>query len=211
MGARLDSFYSMLSRPLLLRSRVVLGLLSLPLLASFALPLWRMDFLAPQYPNGLALDIFSYTIEGDLQEINTLNHYIGMEVIDQVSLSDLDWIPFAIGALFFLCLRVAAVGDFRSLIDLVVIFVYFSVFSMARFVYRLYVFGHHLDPKAPITVEPFTPAFLGTKQIANFTTVSWPAAGTFAIGVFALGLVAILVWNALALGKRDERLRRADR
>ena len=40
-------------------------------------------------------------------------------------------------------------SELRSLIDLCVSFGYFSVFSMARFVYRLYVFGHDLDPRAP--------------------------------------------------------------
>ena len=94
-----------------------------------------------------------------------------------------------------LTLRVACIGENRSLIDLMVLFVYFSVFSMGRFYYKLYVFGHNLDPKAPFTVEPFTPAVFGTKQIANFTTSSFPQGGTLWIGVFAVGLLAVIVWN----------------
>ena len=200
MGDRFSRFYRMLADPLLPRSRVLIGLLVIPLALSFALPLWHMDFRAPQYPQGLSLDIFSYTIEGDVQEINTLNHYIGMKSIDKANLSDLDWLPFAISAFSVLCLRVAVVGDFRALIDLWVGFAYFSTFSLIRFVYRLYIFGHNLDPKAPISVDAFTPAILGTKQIANFTTISMPAGGTVALAVFAVGLTAALAWNAVGLG-----------
>lgn len=202
MSDRLDRFYRIMGRPIVFRSRIVLGLLVIPLAFTFSVPLWRMDFEAPQYPKGLQLEIYAHTVDGDVDEINTLNHYIGMARIDRAALSDLDWIPFALGALILLCLRVAALGDVRSLIDLFVLFTYFSAFSLARFAYRLYVFGHDLDPRAPFTVEPFTPALLGTKQIANFTTTSLPAAGTWTIGVFAIGLVAVLVWNLAALWRR---------
>lgn len=203
MRDALDRFYRRLGRPLLFPSRVVLALLVLPLLLTFTAPLWQIHMVAPQYPNGLTLYIYPHTVDGDIQEVNTLNHYIGMEPIDRASLSDLDWIPFAIGALALLALRVAAIGDRRSLVDLAVLFLYFSAFSMARFAYKLYVFGHDLDPKAPFTVEPFTPAILGTKQIANFTTSSYPHLGSMWIGLFGLGLAVVLVWNLMADGDGD--------
>lgn len=191
----LDRFQRNLTRPLVWPSRIVLALLVLPLALSFTAPLWKIHMVAPQYPKGLDLEIYSHTVDGDIQEVNTLNHYIGMARIDRASLSDLDWIPFGIGAILLLTLRVAVLGDNRALVDLTAMFLYFSVFSMGRFVYRLYVFGHNLDPHAPFTVEPFTPAILGSKQIANFTTTSLPQAGTLFIGVFALGLFAVLAWN----------------
>lgn len=197
MHERLDRFYRMLGRPIFFRSRILLGLLVIPLGLSFTAPLWNMHLVAPQYPNGLNLDIYAHTVEGDIQEVNTLNHYIGMAKIDRTLLSDLDWIPFAIGAIVLLTLRVAAIGDARSLVDLTVLFSYFSFFSLGRFYYKLYVYGHNLDPHAPFHVEPFTPAVLGTKQIANFTTTSLPQGGTLWIGAFALGLFAVLAWNLL--------------
>lgn len=180
-------------------TRRTLLLLVIPLLLGFAAPLWHMNMIAPQYPEGLGLSIYAYTVGGDVAEVNTLNHYIGMAKIDRAALSDLDWIPFALGALALLTLRVAAVGDLRSLIDLLVLFGYFSAFSMARFYYKLYVFGHNLNPKAPIKMTPFTPPVLGTEQIANFTATSFPGMGTVWIGVFALGLVGLLAWNFNAL------------
>jgi hypothetical protein len=118
-----------------------------------------------------------------------------MARIDRASLSDLDWIPFALGLLAVLTLRVAALGENRSLIDLIVLTLYFGAFSMGRFAYKLYVFGHDLDPKAPFNVEPFTPALLGSKQIANFTTYSYPQAGTYWMGAFGVGLLVVLAWN----------------
>jgi hypothetical protein len=118
-----------------------------------------------------------------------------MARIDRASLSDLDWIPFAFGALVLLTLRVAAVGDVRSLIDLLVLSGYFGVFSLGRFYYRLYVFGHNLDPRAPFEVEAFTPPIFGTEQIANFTTTSLPGGATLLVGVFVLGLFAVVAWN----------------
>jgi hypothetical protein len=194
----LDRFYRHLSRPLVFRSRVLLGLLVVPLALAFSAPLWNIHLVAPQYPAGLDLDIYAHTVEGDIQEVNTLNHYIGMARIDRASLTDLDWIPFALGILFVLTLRVASIGDNRSLVDLVVLFLYFSLFSLGRFYFKMYVFGHNLDPAAPFQVEPFTPAVLGTRQIANFTTSAWPSLGSLWIGCYGLGLLAVLAWNLRA-------------
>lgn len=197
MRELLSRFYNSLGRPVTFGSRVALLALVLPLALSFTQPLWSMHLVAPQYPNGLDLDIYAYTVEGDLNEINTLNHYIGMAKINRASLSDLDWIPFALGALILLTLRVAAVGDVRSLIDLLVLSGYFGLFSLGRFYYRLYVFGHNLDPRAPFEVEPFTPPLFGTEQIANFTTTSLPAGASVLIGIFSVGLLAIVAWNLI--------------
>jgi hypothetical protein len=195
MRSAIDRFYQNLARPLHFPSRIALGLLVLPLAGAFLAPLWNIHMVAPQYPQGLDLDIYAYTVEGDIQEVNTLNHYIGMARIDRASLTDLDWIPFALGALIVLTLRVASIGDKRSLVDLFVLFAYFSVFSLGRFYLKLYVFGHNLDPEAPFDVEPFMPAVLGTKQIANFTTSAWPRLGTIWVGLYGLGLFLMLAWN----------------
>jgi len=185
---RLDEI---LGRPLpgSVRALLLVGLV--PLALSFAWPMWRIHMLAPQYPDGLDLHIYAHTVEGDIQEVNTLNHYIGMTSIDRAELSDLEWIPFALGVLALLALRLAAIGDRRALVDLTVITAYFGVFSAGRFVYKLYVFGHNLDPRAPVEVDPFMPPVLGTQTIANFTVSSLPGPSTFLIGAFALLLVAL--------------------
>ncbi len=200
-----EQFDRSLGGGLVLGTRWALLALIVPLLLGFSAPLWHLQMNAPQYPGGLGLDIFAYTVSGDVSEVNKLNHYIGMASIDRGALSDLDWIPFAIGALALLALRVAAVGDLRSLIDLIVLFGYFSAFSMARFYYKLYFFGHNLDPTAPFKMDPFTPPILGTKQIANFTATSFPGGGSFWIGIFALGLFVVLALNLREVYRRWDR------
>jgi copper chaperone NosL len=190
-----------LARPLSGSARAVVLAMLIPLGVAAVAPLWTLRMAAPQYPAGLELRIYPYTVEGDIQEVNTLNHYIGMSPIDRASLSDLDWLPFAIGAAGLLVLRVAALGDLRALVDLVALFTYFGLFSMARFAYTLYVFGHNLKPDAPFDVEPFTPVVLGTGQVANFTITSLPATGAWALSAIGVALLLVLatsVRSALA-------------
>lgn len=181
-----------LSAPLRGGTRIALLALLVPLGVAALAPLWTLEMAAPQYPAGLELRIYPYTVEGDIQEVNTLNHYIGMARIDRAALSDLDWLPFALGVASLLLLRVAALGDLRALVDLVAVYTYFGLFSFARFAYTLYVFGHNLNPDAPFDVEPFTPVVLGTGQVANFTITSSPAAGAWALTAIGIALVAVL-------------------
>lgn len=200
---QLEGFYSFLDRPLFGWTRVALLVLVVPLALAFAQPLWRISLRAPQYPDGLWMEIYTHKLDGGnhgqhITEINTLNHYIGMHKIDRGELSDLDWIPFAIGLLVVLALRCAVIGNIRTLIDLVVLSGYVTVFAFGRFVYKLHVFGHNLDPAAPLKVEPFTPPVIGAKQIANFTTTSMPQLGSLLIGIFVTGVVALLVWQLIA-------------
>lgn len=202
MDSGWNRFLRTLERPLVPWARVLLALAVIPLALSFAYPLWNIRMVAPQYPAGLELDIYAHTIQAgnegrDLQEINTLNHYIGMKPLDRAEFTDLAWIPFAIGALALLALRVAAIGDVRSLVDLAVLTLYFSIFSAGRFVFQLYQYGHNLDPTAPFQMDPFTPAILGAKQIANFTTFSMPRGATFLIGAYATVVAVLMVWHLL--------------
>ena len=62
------------------------------LLGSFLFPIWLIDLRAPQYPEGLGLRIWVDQItgmkDGDLQLINSLNHYIGMKTIQPESIPE---------------------------------------------------------------------------------------------------------------------------
>lgn len=207
MREPLDKFYEFLDQPIHMWARVVLALLVLPLALSFMTPLWNIYMKAPQYPQGLTLDIYLHKLQGgndghDIKEINTLNHYIGMAPIERSQLKDLDWLPFAMGFLAIIALRCAAIGNIRVLIDLLVISTYVSLFAFGRFVYRLYAMGHDLDPKAPVTIEPFTPVIVGTNQIANFTITSMPRGASVLIGVFVAG-VALVTLVHLYVGRRE--------
>ena len=204
-----ETFWEYLDAPLRGRARLVLVVLIAPLLLSFLFPLWRISMEAPQYPDGLRMDIYSHALVGgndghDVQEINTLNHYIGMHTITRDELRDLDWLPFGIVAMALLALRAALLGNVRTIIDLSMIAAYISSVAFGRFVYMLWEFGYHLDPKAPVHVQPFMPAVVGSKKIANFTTHSMPQLGSLLLGAFTLGVWGVTLWY-LWRGRREAR------
>ena len=207
MRSTADSFWDFLDVPLRLPARLLLVLLTVPLLVSLAFPLWRISMEAPQYPDGLCMDIYAHKLVGgndghDVQEINVLNHYIGMHTITREELRDLDWIPFAMIAMALLSLRAALLGKVRTMIDLSMVAAYVSLIAFGRFVWMLWEFGHDLDPKAPVEVEPFMPVVFGSKKIANFMTHSMPQFGSVLMGVFVLGVWSITLWY-LWRGRRE--------
>jgi copper chaperone NosL len=208
--ANLDGFYVFLERPLFLWARPLLLVLLVPLVIGLTMPLWHIQMEAPQYPEGLTVEIYSHKLEGghegnDLREINILNHYIGMKKINRAELGDLDWLPFGFGLLGLLVMRVAVVGNVRSLLDLTAVAGYFSAFSMGRFVYKMYAFGHELSPDAPVKITPFTPAIFGTKQVGNFTTHAGPSTGTYLVAIFAIGLIGLSLFHLIEGRRRARR------
>ena len=201
---RVSAMHSILDRPVNRTGRILLLAATLMLLLGGTLPLWRISLVAPQYAEGLTLDMYAYQIVAgnkgqDLAEINTLNHYIGMKPIAQADFAEMTWMPFAIGVFALLALRAVVMGRIGHLVDLGVLFVYFGAFSLGTFAYRLWSYGHHLDAHAPMRVAPFTPVVIGSQQIANFVQTSLPMAGTVCMGLFLAALC-----GAIWLSRREE-------
>lgn len=193
-----------LARPLNMRSRAVLVIGSVALAVAAFLPLWRIHLVAPQYMEGLELNIYAHRLEGgnggqDLHEINNLNHYIGMKAIEEADFHEMKWVPFAMGFFVLFALRAAVHGRMSQCLDLVVLFTYFGLFSLGSFYYRLYTYGHELDPHAPVRIEGFTPRMIGGSQIANFHQSSWPDIGGILMLVFPLAVV-LAMW----LSRKEE-------
>ena len=204
MNARLSAIHRLLDRPVSSTGRALLLAAIVVLLVGGTLPLWRIGLVAPQYSEGLSLDMYAYQIVAgnngqDLAEINTLNHYIGMKPIVQADFAEMTWMPFAIGVFALLGLRAVVMGRIGQLVDLGVLFVYFGAFSLGTFAYRLWSYGHHLDPHAPMRIAPFTPVVVGRQQIANFVQTSLPMAGTVCMGLFLAALV-----GAIWLSRKEE-------
>ena len=205
MGLKLTRYQSVFEAPLGLPVRVLLLLSLFLTIWIFRAPLWTMSFESNQYPDPLKLAIYVNHLEGqksamrdDLREINSLNHYIGMRPLLESDFAEFLWMPFVIGGLMLLILRVVVFGTVRDLIDVTVLFVYFGLFSAWNFYSRLYDYGHVLDPEAAIKVEPFTPPFFGRVKIANFWIESFPGGGSYAMALLGAVLVAALVWAILA-------------
>ena len=203
MGKFIDKATKFFDLPLTLKSRILILVAVLVLLPSFFFPLWNMSFYSNQYTDGLALHIYSSQLEGgktpnrdDLREINSLNHYIGMRPLLESDFSEFAWLPLVIGLLMILALRAMVIGKMSNLVDVFVLFIYFSLFSIWSFYHRLYLYGHNLDPTAAIKVEPFTPPLFGSKQIANFTVNSFPGFGSYALVAFPILLLVAIVLSA---------------
>ena len=204
MRAFLERSNRFLDAPLDVLPRMLLVVSAGILAATLTQPLWNMTMFAPQYQDGLRLDIYSQRLEGgnngqDLKEINLLNHYIGMRDLSDEDFTEFKWMPFAIGILALLFLRAAAHGTVAPLVDSLVLFAYFGLFSLWSFGYKLYMYGHQLAPTAPVKVPPFTPPMFGYQKLANFEVYSYPAAGSYLMAATGLLLAAALAaawWTA---------------
>jgi copper chaperone NosL len=188
LNRHLDSRLGLAPRLLLLCAALLVGI-------TLLLPLWNLTMFAPQYGDGLRMDIYSHELKGgrngqDIKEINLLNHYIGMHDLSNEDFTEFKWMPFALGALALLMLRAAVHGSMSSLVDAVVLFLYFGAFSLWSFAHKMYTYGHNLAPGAPVKVPPFTPPIFGYQQIANFEVYSYPRAGTYVLLAAALALLA---------------------
>jgi hypothetical protein len=198
----LESVNRFLDAPLDVTARALLVLAFLCLVPAFFAPLYNMTMFAPQYQDGLRLDIYSYKLQGgnnnqDVKEINLLNHYIGMKDLVTEDFTEFKWLPFVIGIVGLLFLRAAVLGKASHLVDVTVLYVYFGLFALWSFAYKMYQYGHQLDPKAAVRVDPFMPPLLGYKKLANFEVYSYPQLASYALGAVALILLAAfaLTWR----------------
>lgn len=197
MKPALERIHRFLEAPLGGGTRGMLALCALLLIGAYLFPLWSLTMFAPQYPDGLRLYIYSYKLDGgnggqDVKEVNVLNHYIGMRDLSSSDFTEFKWIPFVVGALGLLFLRAAVLGTVSRLVDVVVMYLYFSLFSLWSFGYKLYAYGHNLAPDAAVRVAPFMPPMFGYRKLANFEVYSYPGAGSYALGLVTLLLVLTL-------------------
>ncbi len=103
---------------------------------------------------------------------------------------DLYIFPYKI---ILMLLRAVVFGAMGNVVDLFALYSYFGVFSIASFWYRLYQYGHSLDPHAPVHIQPFTPRLIGVQQIANFREFSYPETGAYLLCVSVL-LIILAGW-----------------
>ncbi len=185
--------------PIDFRSRVLVVVGALMLLPTFFFPLWNLTLYSNQFPDGLVIDIYSSKLEGgktpnrdDLKEINSLNHYIGMRALKEDDFTEFKWIPFVIGGVMLLALRVVVLGRMTKLVDLFVLFTYFGLFSLWSFYHKLYLYGHDLDPTAAVRIPPFTPPIFGHVTMANFEVYSFPDVGSYFMAAMPLFLLAAM-------------------
>ncbi len=136
--------------------------------------------------------------ENDLENINHLNHYIGMRVIEPKDMPELQYMTPIVLSIAALGLGAAALGRRGGLHAWAGLCAAAAIGGMVDFWWRAYTFGHTLDlAHAAIQIPglAYQPPLIGVKQIANFTASAWPASGWIVVGIAAL-LTAVAVWQS---------------
>jgi len=172
----------------------LLMLAALLLVVSVFLPYWRMTMFAPQYPKGLRVEVFVNQLQGDVSEVDALNHYLGMPPLDEGgrverSISTVTLMVFGlllVGAVFIH-------NQWAGLLALPVLA--YPVVFLADLFFILYTYGHSIDPKSALggAIDPFTPPLLGEGVIGQFRTLAEFGPG-FYLALAAVGVVLVGLW-----------------
>jgi copper chaperone NosL len=189
-----------------MRTRLLLALAAVLLIPVFKLPLWSIRIVAPQYNDGLGMfiglrDIWGHR-EHDIQNINILNHYIGMKPIVPAEVDVLQVMPVVVAFLIGLAVVAALVNRWWMTGAWLVFFTVLGSAGMYEFYSWNYDYGYNLSPDAPIKVPGMTyvPPLIGTKTLLTIHASSWPSWGTLFL-MLAFGSAAA----ALALELRSRR------
>lgn len=175
-------------------SRILVAFASGALIAVFFLPAWRIDLFAPQYPEGLTMNIWINGLSGEVDIINGLNHYIGMKHITVDMFPEFKFLPYVVGFYMLLGLIVTITGKRKLLLLYLILTVIGGAAAMYDFYKWGYDYGHNLDPKAAIQVPglSYQPPLIGHKRILNFDAYSFPDVGGWI--VIGAALLAFGVW-----------------
>tara|TARA_R110002073_G_scaffold336260_1_gene531298 strand:- start:24853 stop:25521 length:669 start_codon:yes stop_codon:yes gene_type:complete len=201
IGPRVDqvelekhSFWYGAPRFLFLIARVLL-------LVSLFVPFWSMELVAPQYPNNLHLVAYVNHLSGDVAEINSLNHYIGMRPLEEAAQIERS-IGVYIMILFVVMLELASWIHSRWTVLLVLpVLTFPGVFLIDLYLWMSH-FGMNLDPDAPLSnsVDPFVPPILGSGFIGQFETIAKAGPGLILSTIASVVMVVALFfhWRAYA-------------
>jgi copper chaperone NosL len=180
--------------------RYWIAAVSVLMILVYFVPLWYISLAAPQYPEGLSMNIWINKITGgseyDLKNINLLNHYIGMEEIVSASIPELVYMPYILG---FMILG-ALVTVFHSKVYMVLLGIVnltlvgiIGIYDFWRWEYN---YGHNLHPDAPIKIPGMTyqPPLLACKEMLNITACSWPSIGSILL-FFSMAILVYVLYK----------------
>ncbi len=169
-----------------------------------SVPIWAVSLEAPNYPKeafpeGIPVFFHFDGFSGEVHEMNTINHYVGMDPM---------WIggkferEIGIYALLLLSLAMIYFIAYNSKVFsyMMLIPVSLPLLFIADYSYWLYWFGHNLHDWGAFKIKPFMPTVFGDGKIAQFTTHSYPTIGFYL-------LVAISLLSLLAFFAKQKALR----
>ena len=180
---------------LTMASKVMLLVVGLLFIGSLFVPLWRIELDAPQYPEGLTLQLHANKIAGDVDIINGLNHYIGMATLHTENFFEFTILPYIFSAFALIALALIFINNRKAVFAFLITFVLFIALSGIDFYRWNYEYGHNLDPNAAIIVPgmAYQPPLLGFKQLLNFGAYSIPDTGGWMLTACGLLLAVIVV------------------
>jgi hypothetical protein len=199
-------------RVLVFRVLTVIGLALM--VVTFFSPMWWVSLKAPNYPehtfpsgvrihmhwtavkNGCPIEKSEeISVEEGLDcvhEMNTINHYIGMEPIEQGARLEFAVAPYIFAA-FGLALIAALFYRGPYWWALMLPAILLPVAFLIDFTYWLWWFGHNLKDWAAFTVKPFMPTVLGEGKVAQFSTYAYPHFGMLTSVASSLTLALALL------------------
>ncbi|MCM4151692.1 hypothetical protein DHD05_08825 [Arenibacter sp. N53] len=185
------------------------------LLGLFAFPLWNIMLGAPQYPEPLGMNIHITGIQGvsefDLQNIDGLNHYIGMKTIPKPGeMWEFNIFPMVIIGMVGLGVLIGLLGFFgkvgyRWFLGWFLLMSILGILGMYDFNVWLTDYGSNLDPHAIIKVvnedgTPMTykPPLFGNQKMLNFDVTSLPSTGGYMmfVGMTLTVVASYLGWKS---------------
>jgi len=178
-------------------TRIVVFICAVAMIPSNFVSVWQIQLEAPQYPEGLKMEIWSHKIAGDIDKINGLNHYIGMAQIKEENFPEFKIMPWMIWAFVMIGIATALVGRRFMLWIFTSVLVASGAWGIYDFWKWEYEYGHNLDPHAAIKIPgmAYQPPLFGWKQLLNFLAGSFPDVGGWLIIAPAVVVVAFLLFE----------------
>jgi hypothetical protein len=163
-----------------------------------SLPIWAVSLEAPNYPKeafpeGIPVYFHFDGYSGEVHEMNTINHYVGMDPmwiggIIEREIGIYALLALSLGMIYFIAYNV----KFFNYIILVPASL--PLLFIADYSYWLYWFGHNLHDWGAFKIKPFMPTVFGDGKIAQFVTHSYPTIGFYLI--VAISLLSLLAFFA---------------
>lgn len=176
-------------------SKALLLIIGALFIGSLFVPMWRIELEAPQYPEGLVLQLHANKIAGDVAVINGLNHYIGMATLHTENFFEFTILPYIFGLFGIVSILLIFIARRKGVLIFLITYAIFIVLAAIDFYRWNYEYGHNLDPKAAIVVPgmAYQPPLIGYKQLLNFGAYSIPDIGGWmltAAGILLFIIVA---------------------
>jgi len=174
------------------KTKIIITSASVFLILTFFFPIWQINLQAPQYPEGIGLNIWINQISGqktnDINTLNELNHYIGMKKILPNSIKELKVMPYILIFMILFGITVGVSGKKILVKVWIGLFLILALAGMIDFYMWEYSYGHNLNPEAPIKIPgmSYQPPLLGSKQLLNIDATSLPHIGSIIIFISVL-------------------------